>query len=281
MEQELRRQGSEADAETQYNTWVQDLVEVQDAVEVETQSHTHIDEIGALQNNAESQDLVMPAGQPEAQSTVVIQDQVISPEPTEPEERTEPQDKSESHDQIVLAALKLFAQKGFFNTSLTDIAKQAGLKNTNAVYPHFKNKQAIAAQLYANILDSLNISIDDIRRKNQKSSEQLRGIVDLLFKLTDDAPDVMRFLLILKHDEFLPEEKPLLETPAFVKIHKIIQAGIKAGEIRNIDPVLANAYFFGVINNTLRMILIGVLDKAVDAYQAQAWLAAWSVIARK
>jgi AcrR family transcriptional regulator len=200
---------------------------------------------------------------------------------TEIQEQTEPQEKAETQDEILLAALKLFAEKGFFNTSLTEIAEAAGVKNTSAVYHHFKNKQAIATQLYANILDSLNISIDDIRRKNQKSSEQLRGIVDLLFKLTDDAPDVIHFLMVLKLDEFLPGEKPMLESPAYVKIHKIILSGIKAGEIRNIDPLLAHAYFFGIINNTLRMVLTGTLDKSADAYQAQAWIAAWNVIAKK
>lgn len=189
--------------------------------------------------------------------------------------------KSETQDEILLAALKLFAEKGYFNTSLTDITEAAGIKTTSVLYQHFKNKQMIASKLYTNISDSLNVSVDDIRRRNQKSSEQLRGIVDLLFKLTDDAPDVMQFLLILKLDEFLPDEKPVLETAAFVKIIKIIQSGIKAGEIRNIDPMLANAYFFGIINNTLRMVLTGALDKKADAYQSQTWLAAWNVIARK
>ncbi len=188
---------------------------------------------------------------------------------------------TEAKDDILLAALKLFAQKGFFNTSLTEIAHASGLKNTSAVYLHFKNKQAIASQLYTNILDSLNISIDDIRRKNQKSSAQLRGIVDLLFQLTDDAPDIMRFLLVLKLDEFIPEAMSLQQSPPFVKVHKIFQSGIKAGEIRNIDSMLANAYFFGVINNTLRLVLLGTLDKAADTYQSQAWLAAWNMIVKK
>jgi hypothetical protein len=91
----------------------------------------------------------------------------------------------------------------------------------------------------------------------------------------------MRFLLILKLNEFLPEEKPVLETTAFVKIVKIIQSGITAGEIRDIDPQLASAYFFGIVNNTLRSVLTGALDKNADAYLAQTWLAAWNVIAKK
>jgi AcrR family transcriptional regulator len=191
------------------------------------------------------------------------------------------QSKADTQDEILLAALKLFAEKGYFNTSLTDIAEAASIKNTSVIYHHFKNKQMIAGQIYTNIFDSLNISIDDIRRTNQKTSEQLRGIVDLFFKLTDDAPDVMQFLLILKLNEFLPEETPVLETAAFVKIIKIIQSGIKAGELRNIDPLLANAYFFGIINHTLRSVLTGELDKKADAYLAQTWLTAWSAIARK
>ncbi len=188
---------------------------------------------------------------------------------------------AQTPDKILLAALKLFAEKGYFNTSLTDIANAADIKITSTIYQHFNNKQTIALTLYNSIFDNLNASVDEIRQTNEKSSEQLHGIVNLLFKLTDDAPDVMTFLLLLKTSDFLAEQKPLLETPAFVKILKIIQIGIRAGEIRNIDPMVAMAYFFGIINNTLSMILSGELDKKADAYQAQTWLAAWNLIAKK
>ncbi|MGZ8159589.1 MAG: TetR/AcrR family transcriptional regulator [Methylobacter sp.] len=191
------------------------------------------------------------------------------------------QTKSEVQDEILLAALKLFVEKGYFNTSLIDIKEAAGLKDIGTIYQHFKTKQMIAAQLHANILDSLNISIDDIRRKNEKPSEQLRGIVDLLFKLTDEAPDVMRFLLILNISEFLPEAKPLHGSPAFVKIIRIIEAGIKAGELRHITPQLGYAQFFGIIDNILRLVLTGFFDRKADFYQSQAWLAAWNTIVKK
>ena len=190
-------------------------------------------------------------------------------------------DKTETQDAILLAALTLFAEKGYFNTSLTDIAETSGIKSAGAIYHHFKHKQMIAAALYASILDSLNVSIDEIRRKTQKPSDQLHGVVDLLFKLTDEAPAVMKFLLTLKINEFLPEAKPLLETAAFIKILKIIRAGISEGEIRPIDAMLANAYFFGIIKNTLRMVLSGALDKKAEAYLSQTWLIAWNAIAKK
>ncbi len=186
-----------------------------------------------------------------------------------------------TQDEILQAALKLFAKKGYFNTSLTDIKDAVGLKTPSGIYQHFKNKQAIADALYANILDSLSISIDDIRRRNRKSSEQLREIVDLLFRLTDEMPEVIQFLITLKVSEFLPEQKPLLNTPPFIKIKKIFQIGIREGEIRSLEPLLAYNYFFGIITHTLKMVLSGDLEKNADDYQSQAWLTAWNAIVKK
>jgi AcrR family transcriptional regulator len=191
------------------------------------------------------------------------------------------QTQSEVQDEILLAALKLFVEKGYFNTSLIDIKDAAGIKTTATIYQHFKTKQMIAAQLHANILDSLNVSIDDIKRKNEKPSEQLRGIVDLLFKLTDEAPDVMQFLLIVNVNEFLPGAKPRHESTPFIKIIRIIEAGVKAGELRNITPQLGYAEFFGIIENILKLVLTGFFDRKADFYQSQAWLAAWNTIVKR
>ncbi|MGR8931799.1 MAG: TetR/AcrR family transcriptional regulator [Gammaproteobacteria bacterium] len=186
-----------------------------------------------------------------------------------------------SQDQVLQAALKLFATKGYFSTSLTDIKNAVGLKTTSGIYHFFKTKQAIAETLRENILDSLSISIDDVRRRNRKASEQLREIVDLLFKLADEAPEIIQFLLFVKTDDFLPESTTLFETPAFNKIKRIIQNGIKEGEIKNIDPLLAYCYFFGIINQTLALVLQGALTKSADSYQSQAWMAAWGCIVKK
>ena len=197
-----------------------------------------------------------------------------------PEQENIP-NKTVNQDEILQASLKLFAQKGYFNTSLIDIKDAVGLKTTSGVYQFFKTKQAIALALQENILDSLSISIDDIRRRNRKSSEQLREIVDLLFKLTDEAPEIVQFLLFIKTSDFIAEQTPLLETAPFNKIKRIIQAGIKEGEIRTLDPLLAYSYFFGIIQHTIGLVLSGALPKAAETYQAQVWLAAWSSIVKK
>jgi hypothetical protein len=39
---------------------------------------------------------------------------------------------------------------------------------------------------------------------------------------------------------------------------------------RAIDPQLACTYFFGIVNNILRLVLMRVLDKKADVYLSQA-----------
>jgi len=190
-------------------------------------------------------------------------------------------EKDQLHDDILAAALKLFAEKGYFNTSLTDIAELSGVKTSAGIYKHFKNKQEIARALYLWIIDRLSVSIDDIRRRSRKSPEQLREIVDLWFRLADDAPEIMQFLLVLNVNEFLPDEKPMMETSPFTKILKILQIGIKEGELRAADPQRAYCHFFGIIENTLKQVLTGTLKKKADYYQNDAWLSAWSTIVKK
>ena len=101
---------------------------------------------------------------------------------------------NETQNEILLAALSLFVRKGYFNTSLTEIALAAQLSQTQEIFLYFESKQQLAAELHATIMDSLSISIDEIRRRNKKASEQLHSLVDLLFKLTDEAPEALRFL---------------------------------------------------------------------------------------
>lgn len=190
-------------------------------------------------------------------------------------------EKEQQRNDILIAALKLVAEKGYFNTSLTDIAELSGVKTSAGIYKHFKNKQEIARALYVWIIDRLNVSIDDIRRRSNKASEQLREVVDLWFRLADEAPEVMRFIFVLNIREFLPDEKPIMQTPPFVKIIKILQHGIKMGEIKAIDGQRAYCHFFGIIENTLKQILTGTLKKKADYYEGDAWLSAWATIVKK
>jgi AcrR family transcriptional regulator len=192
------------------------------------------------------------------------------------------QKNDDTQNEILRAALSLFVQKGYLNTSLFDIAQAAKLSQTQEIYLYFSTKQELATEVYNAILDSLSVSIDEIRRRNKKASEQLHSLVDLLFKLTNEAPDTLRFIFEINANDFLPNDsKRYLQTPAVNKMLKMIQLGINNGEIKSLAPMLLYTYFFGIINTTLQMILNGTLEKRTELYQSQAWLTAWNAIVKK
>ncbi|MGB4498745.1 MAG: TetR/AcrR family transcriptional regulator [Methylococcaceae bacterium] len=192
------------------------------------------------------------------------------------------QKNDDTQNEILRAALSLFVQKGYLNTSLFDIAQAANLSQTQEIYLYFSTKQELATEVYNAILDSLSVSIDEIRRRNKKASEQLHSLVDLLFKLTNEAPDTLRFIFEINTNDFLPNDsKRYLQTPAVNKMLKMIQLGINNGEIKSLAPMLLYTYFFGIINTTLQMILNGTLEKRTELYQSQAWLTAWNAIVKK
>ena len=55
---------------------------------------------------------------------------------------------SDTHDKILETALELFSRQGCDAVSIRDICTQVGIKESS-VYYHFKNKRAIALELYS------------------------------------------------------------------------------------------------------------------------------------
>ncbi len=194
------------------------------------------------------------------------------------EQNTLEQSDIVSKDQILLVALNLFTKKGYFNTSLSDIGSATDI-SSKQIYQHFRTKQDIAATLYHTILGSLESSIDEISRNTSKTHEQLNQIVGLMFGLADEAPEVLRFLLFLKHDEFIQDEQPQFTDGPFEKLKLIFQSGVSSGDIRKIEPLQAYAQFFGIVQLTLKLILSGSLERKAEKYQVETFRTAWNAIA--
>ncbi len=56
--------------------------------------------------------------------------------------------KSEKYHQILDAAVKVFAEQGFFQSTVAQIAREAGVAD-GTIYLYFKNKDDILLQFFA------------------------------------------------------------------------------------------------------------------------------------
>jgi len=89
-------------------------------------------------------------------------------------------DARDTRREILDAALDLFAEKGFFGTSMRELARAVGVRES-AIYHHFANKEAL--------LDSLMVEVGEERvLRFEKTMEQLAAVPvrEMLMRLARD-----------------------------------------------------------------------------------------------
>ncbi len=188
----------------------------------------------------------------------------------------DPVEKKDPKEEIMKAALKLFTEKGYFNTSIADIRQLADV-STGTIYHYFKNKEAIADALFEEVVHSLEDSIREIRKLGN-TFERLRAIVELFFELTENEPEIMRFIVAVRHQEFLGKRPPLSLSSPFQKLTQIMEEGIRKGELRRMDPLVASGVFYGTVARMVLLRLEGVLEKRLDWYLLDTWTAVWRAL---
>lgn len=188
------------------------------------------------------------------------------------------QDLAHSPRQVLTAALVLFSRWGYFNTTVHDIAREAGV-SIGSIYHHFGDKTGIARALYRHLLEFMTASIEEVMAREADAQARCRAIVTLLFETTEREPRGMEFMLYAKHREFMPDETPVCSSRPFELMREIVADGMARGDVRRLDPMVAATALFG---GPLRMItarLDGILPRALPTYLDEVWECAWKAVA--
>lgn len=180
--------------------------------------------------------------------------------------------------EIVLdSALYLFAQKGYFNTSIPDIVYHSGV-STGSIYHHFSDKQAIARALYDRHVTQMDMLIDDIEQRHGQAEVRCREIVLALFDLTEREPMVMAYMLRARHQEFMPDVVPLYSSRLFQRMREVVREGMSNGEIRQMDIMIAVVCVFGGALEFIQFRLDSILERPLSEYFDELWRTAWASI---
>ncbi len=182
--------------------------------------------------------------------------------------------KQMREEAILAAALKLFTERGYFNTSVSDIQNASNM-SVGSLYNYFKNKESIAITLYSNIENCLYEALCEIVKQYDSSHDRCQATVKHLFETTERNSDVMQYLLYTKHREFMPVEKSVFLSLPFLRMKEMVIRGQERGEIRKIDPNVAMNAIFG---SAIRMIFLridGVLENDLLVYFDDSWECSW------
>jgi AcrR family transcriptional regulator len=157
--------------------------------------------------------------------------------------------KSDRRLQLLTAAERLFAERGFLAVRLEDIGAAAGVSGP-AIYRHFPNKESLLVELLVGISTRLLAGARQVQTASSDAATALDGLIDFHLDFVLNEPDLIR---IQDRDlAYLPEaaEKSVRKSQ-----RQYVEVWV--GVLRELNPELAEAdarltahAVFGLLNST-------------------------------
>lgn len=183
-----------------------------------------------------------------------------------------------AREKVIATALRLFTSKGYFNTSMRDITQHSEV-STGSIYHYFKDKEGVASALYQDLIARMCAELQQIVETHDSAHDQCRAVIARLFEITVTEPDLMAFVLYVKHREFLPAERPVCSSEPFRMMRSMVQRGMERGEIQPRDTLAASSCLFGGAIRLITSQLDGILEKPLPNYLDDVWTCSWRGVA--
>lgn len=154
--------------------------------------------------------------------------------------------------EVLEQAARLFAQKGYANTSLQDVAEAVGLSRP-ALYYYFSSKTALLEAMVEDVTVVGARMLAEIRNNKELGPEErLRRAVEGLVLWGLERPT--RFKVIDRSEEQLPPDISATHEAAKRDVLRamttLISDGVEAGLLRPVDPRMAALSVIGMCNWT-------------------------------
>jgi len=165
----------------------------------------------------------------------------------------------EKPQQIIEAAVRVFARKGYFNSRVSDIAREAGIA-AGTIYLYFDTKEEILITLFR---DKMAGFVETVRRAIAAENDavaKVRQLVRLHFQILEDNPDLAEVVQVE-----LRQGQKLFRGPAtqeiasyFALIGTVFEEGVAAGCFRPDLPVkIARKMLFGAMDQMATSWVLG------------------------
>lgn len=151
--------------------------------------------------------------------------------------------------EILHQAARLFADHGYTNTSMNDIADVNGVRKPT-LYHYFKTKEEILYWIHEEFISLLLGSQMKRVRAAEGPEAALRGTIDDVLGLMETHPGHVR--AFFEHHRELPEDARVyaLRQRALYReqVERWITEGIASGDFRSVDARLCSLAIFGMVN---------------------------------
>jgi TetR/AcrR family transcriptional regulator, fatty acid metabolism regulator protein len=165
----------------------------------------------------------------------------------------------EKRRQILDAAVRTFAVKGYHASRVGDIAEEAGVAY-GLVYHYFESKEDVLESIFRETWTELLAAIRDVETADVPAAEQLRQVSAILLRSWRRQPDLVRVLVreVARSPDVQRRVGEMGEV--FGALERIVARGQAEGDFRaDVDPRLASWILYGAIEEILTGWVLGQL----------------------
>jgi TetR/AcrR family transcriptional regulator, fatty acid metabolism regulator protein len=173
--------------------------------------------------------------------------------------------QEERRRQILDAAVRAFAQKGYHACRVSDIAEEAGVAY-GLVYHYFESKEAVLEAVFRDTWGMMLEAIQAVEDSEPSPREQLRKTAAIVLRTWRDQPDLVRVLVreVTRSGEQLQREVGEIQH-AFKALQRIVERGQQQGVFRtDVNPRFAAWIVYGALEEILTGWVMGQLPDAPD-----------------
>ncbi|HWQ83588.1 MAG TPA: TetR/AcrR family transcriptional regulator [Anaerolineales bacterium] len=151
--------------------------------------------------------------------------------------------------EILTTARGLFIEYGYRGLSMSVLARAVGVSKA-ALYYHFQDKEQLFLAVLNELLDEIEILVDQAISDQTDSRLQIQLLVKLILSRPRDERAAIR--LASQEMAYISTEASQIfyrqyQEKFIGKIEGIISSGIRAGELRPVDPSLATWALLGMM----------------------------------
>ena len=177
--------------------------------------------------------------------------------------------KELKREQIIQSALKLFATKGFYTTTIPDIADSLKMSVGN-MYNYFKSKDILAKEIIKYISGYLGAKIRAVNELDISTEEKTKKIIEAYFETAMLKPEMIDYFLriYLSTREVFNEgcEGMICVNEFVTEIMIYFEEGVKCGDLRDQDFFSAFGLFMGYLGGMVFLKGEEILPRELDEY---------------
>ena len=177
--------------------------------------------------------------------------------------------KTKKTEEILETSLLLFSQKGFYSTTMPDIAKEMHMSVGN-FYNYFPSKEALAKDLIKYSSDNVGARLKEVNELKCSSKEKIKKMVTVYFEIATQKPQYLDYFLrvyLANKEIFKDGCEGMICVASFVTEMMIFfEEGVRNNELRDQDFFSAFGLFMGYLGGFVFLFGEGILEKDLSFY---------------